>query len=65
MPSHVKPGHCGTIARGDGFLLTEQDVAMNDAADRLAKAAVEAHRVPYRIRKEVEAHDLLTTQNAM
>ena len=38
---------------------------MNDAADRLAKAAVEAHRVPYRIRKEIEAHDLLTTQNAM
>ena len=65
MQSHVKPGQCGAIARGDGFLLIELDVAMNDAADKLAKAAVEAHRAPYRFRKEVEAHDVLTTKNAM
>ena len=62
---HVKHGRCGTIARGDGFLLTEEDVACNEAADKLAKVAVEQHRVPYRIRKAIEAHDALTTQNAM
>ena len=65
MPSHVKKGHCGQIVRGDGFLLTETNVAFNDAADRLAKAAVEAHRGPHRIRMAIEAHDALTTENAM
>ena len=41
MPSHVKKGECGQTLRGDGFLLAETDVEFNDAADRLAKAAVE------------------------
>ena len=65
MPSHVKFGQCGIIARGDGFLLVEQDVQFNDVADKLAKAVVEAHRVPYKIRKAIETHDELTTRNAM
>lgn len=64
MPSHTKKGECGQAVRGDGFLLTETDVEFNDYADRLAKAAVEAHRVPYRIRQEIEAHNVLTTDNA-
>ena len=65
IPSHVKTGQSGRIMRGDGFLLAETDVEFNDAADKLAKAAVEAHRVPYRIRKAIEAHDALATENAM
>ena len=65
MPSHVKPGQCGTITRGDGFLLEETDVEANEAADILAKRAVGEHRVPYRTRKAIEAHDALTASNAM
>ena len=64
MPSHTKKGQCGQAVRGDGFLLTETDVEFNDYADRLAKAAVDAHRVPYRTRQEVEADDILTIDNA-
>jgi hypothetical protein len=41
MPSHLRPGTCGTATRGDGFLVEEGDVMANDAADKLAKAAVE------------------------
>ena len=65
MPSHVKPGGCGTITRGDGFLLTEIDVAANAEADRLAKRAVEEHRVPLLVRRQIKEHDELTARNAM
>ena len=65
MPSHVKPGHCGTTIRGDGFLLTESDVAGNAEADTLAKRAVEAHRVPKRVKAAIKAHNELVTDNAM
>ena len=37
----------------------------NDMADRYAKAAVDEHRAPYRVRMAIAAHDALTTQNAM
>ena len=46
MPSHCKKGGAGTVIRGDGFLLTEVDIEMNDIADKYAKRAVEHHRVP-------------------
>ena len=65
MPSHVKPGGCGTIVRGDGFLLTEVDVEANAEADRLAKRGVEEHRAPLLTRREIKEHDDLTTANAM
>ena len=65
MPSHVKPGQCGHITRGDGFLLTEADVEHNGHAGRLTKRAVAEHRAPFRIRQSVAAHNLLTTQNAI
>merc|ERR1712015_491943 len=64
IPSHTKPGQCGTAVRGDGFLLEEIDVLMNDLADTYAKRAVEAHRVPFRIRRAIEDHDALTMHNA-
>lgn len=65
MPSHVKKGGCDTTVRGDAFLLTEIDVEFNVMADRFAKAAVDEHRPPYRIRMAIAAHDALTKQNAM
>ena len=53
-------------SKGRWVPLTETGVEFNDmAADRYAKAAVETHRVPYRIRMAVAAHDKLTTHNAM
>lgn len=65
MPAHMKPGACGKAVRGDGFLLEEVDVEANDAADKLAKRAVEKHRVPLRIRAEINSHDELAAANAM
>ena len=65
MPSRCKKGQAGEIVRGDGFLLTELDIEMNDVADKHAKRAVEQHRVPYRKRAEIKAHDEATIQNAM
>ena len=65
MPSHCKRGQAGTVVRGDGFLLTEQDIEMNDAADKYAKRAVEQHRVPKLKRDQIKAHDEATRQNAM
>ena len=65
IPSHMKAGTCGSVVRGDGFLMTEVDVEANDVADRYAKRAVAAHRVPFRIREEIKAHDALIASNAM
>ena len=65
IPSHMKAGSCGKVVRGDGFLMTEVDVEANDVADKYAKRAVIAHRVPFRIREEIKAHDALTACNAM
>ena len=65
IPSHMKAGACGTVVRGDGFLVTEVDVEANDVADRYAKRAVLAHRVHFRIREEIKSHDALTAINAM
>ena len=65
MPSHCKKGQAGTVIRGDGFLLTETNIEINDVADTHAKRAVEQHRVPSRKRAEIKAHDEATTQNAL
>ena len=65
MPSHCKSGQAGTVVRGDGFLLTEQGIVMNDTADKHAKRAVEQHRVPKLKRDQIKAHDEATRQNAM
>ena len=65
MPAHLKPGTCGTAVRGDGFLVEEVDVEANDAADKLAKAAVEKHRVPKMVRAAIKEHDDLVMENAM
>ena len=64
MPARLRPGQCGSVTRGDGFLLTEPDVVGNAEADKLAKRAVEHHRVPFRVRQEIKAHDELVTSNA-
>ena len=65
MPSHATVADIGTKCRGDGFLLTLQDRESNDAADRHVKRGVEHHRVPFRIRMAVAAHDQLVADNAM
>jgi len=64
MPAHLKPGSCGQVARGDGFLVEEIDVLANDMADGMAKAAVLAHRVPAHIRRNIKQHANLVTANA-
>ena len=38
---------------------------MNGVADTYAKRAVEAHRVPYRVRQEIKDYNELTIMNAM
>ena len=45
MPAHTKEEDVGRLHLGDGTLLSESDRKGNEEADRLAKLAVEAHRV--------------------
>ena len=45
MPAHLKSWEVGTATKSDGNLVSQQDWEANDLADRLAKAAVEFHRV--------------------
>ena len=45
MPAHKSAAHVGKLKLSNGDLLTENDVKANDIADRLAKQAVEDHRV--------------------
>ena len=48
IPAHLKVTDLqhAIATKSDGSLVTEVDVTTNDLADRLAKKAVEAHRVP-------------------
>ena len=46
MPAHKKEHHVGKILCGNGEALTTKDLKANEWADKLAKRAVEAHRVP-------------------
>ena len=45
MPAHLKSWELGTATKSDGSLVNQQDWEANDLADKLAKAAVEFHRV--------------------
>ena len=45
MPAHKTKQYAGKARCGNGELLTEDDIAGNAEADRLAKLAVERHRV--------------------
>jgi hypothetical protein len=45
MPAHLKRSEVGIITKSDGSVVTLEDIDGNDLADRLAKRAVEAHRV--------------------
>ena len=48
MPAHLKAADLkhAMATKSDGSLVTKVDNSANDLADRLAKRAVEAHRVP-------------------
>ena len=48
MPAHLKESDLkhAIATKSDGSLVTKRDVEINDIADKLAKEAVEAHRVP-------------------
>jgi hypothetical protein len=54
MPAHTKEADVGRVCLGDGSKLTQLDRVGNDEADRLAKLAVEAHRVPKQVRDRIE-----------
>ena len=45
MPAHKSAAHVGKLRLSNGELLTQMDVDANDKADKLAKQAVEEHRV--------------------
>lgn len=45
MPAHCKEHDADTSKKGDGTPLTKEDIRGNAEADRLAKKAVEEHRV--------------------
>ena len=55
MPAHTKPADVGELLLSNGLALTCIDRDANAEADRLAKAAAVAHRVPASVRGRVDA----------
>ena len=45
MLAHLKRSEVGIITNSDGSLVSLEDIAANDLSDKLAKRAVDAHRV--------------------
>ena len=64
MPAHTVAADVGCKRLGNGELLTERDRRGNDAADALAKEAVELHRVPADIRKAIADQEVQVTAMA-
>jgi hypothetical protein len=64
MPAHTKSSDVGVLRLSNGESLTAVDRMGNAEADRLAKLAVEAHRVPKHIRDMVRDHDRLVEKTA-
>ena len=56
MPAHTAQQQVGVARLSDGCRLTQEDRDQNAEADRLAKLAVEADRVPAATRKVLLAH---------
>ena len=57
IPAHTAAADVGVRRIGNGELLTARDRRGNDLADKLAKDAVGAHRVPERIRCAIAAQE--------
>ena len=53
MPAHKGAQEAAQLRDSRGQPLTENDVKVNAMVDELAKAAVEEHRVPVEVRREV------------
>ena len=53
MPAHTGADDVGLLEKSDGSLLSAADRAANEQADKLAKAAAAASRVPEATRKEI------------
>ena len=64
MPAHTKETDVGQVSLGDGSMLTAVDRMANNEADMLAKAAVEAHRVPKQVRTQIKKLDSLVEATA-
>jgi len=56
MPAHTAEHDVGVLRLSDGQPLSEEDRAGNDEADRLAKDAVEAFRVPPALRSALSSY---------
>ena len=64
MPAHTKAEDVGVLELGNGEKLTVVDRHSNAEADRLAKLAVEEHRVPAETRRKVRTHEALVEHTA-
>ena len=56
IPAHTTPSQIGRVRLGDGRLLSPLEMWGNAMADKMAKQAVEEHRVPEHIRKQLWEH---------
>ena len=65
MPAHTSEDAVGVLRLGDGTFLSATDRFGNSEADRLAKLAVEEHRVPATVRQAVQKHTELQRHLAM
>ena len=64
MPAHTKVTDVGRLYLGDGSTLTDLDRKGNGEADRLAKLAVKAHRVPKVVRDSIKQRNELVDGTA-
>eukprot|EP00929_Paragymnodinium_shiwhaense_P102607 TRINITY_DN65803_c0_g1_i3.p1 TRINITY_DN65803_c0_g1~~TRINITY_DN65803_c0_g1_i3.p1 ORF type:complete len:967 (+),score=210.69 TRINITY_DN65803_c0_g1_i3:52-2952(+) len=64
MPAHTTEADVGRAELGDGSLLSAQDRWANAEADKLAKKAVEQHRVPKHLRDELKKREELVESTA-
>jgi hypothetical protein len=64
MPAHTKEEDIGRAYLGNGTRLTHLDRKGNEEADRLAKLAVEAHRVPKQVQDRIKEFNLVVEDTA-
>ena len=65
MPAHTAAWQVGRTRKGDGSRLTATDRTGNDLADGMAKKGAKLHRVPWKLRCEVETAERVALRAAL
>ena len=65
MPAHTSKGQIGVARKGDGSRLSEADRRGNQLADELAKKGAKTHRMPLRVRNDLEVAERVALRAAL